>query len=360
MANNNDCSSATYNVAGLATATVDTTAVIANDWYNKIDPDAGKIFWLEGTNASYPYNYFLKQDSGYTHYGTVPDNKSWYDKIAWNNPWTGPANVNTTGSTNSWMPYCHNPNNCVVEHAMPSCATTGFWWNYGTFAGVTTVGRMWVRGERQRKAWNNLALGAPGRPESPATSCLALKTANAATPDGAYWIRPAGQQDAYELYCDMTRNGGGWTLIAKDDVGGNGDCIATGYQQRELDHPDVEGTAVLPVSWYNAIDPDGAKTFWIEATSSTKDYFFRNDAGYSHYGSVTNNTSWYDKTTWANAWTGPANMTGSGTTTSWAPYCHNPNGCLPEHAMSSCAQAGWWFNYGPWTGTWEKGRMWAR
>ncbi len=69
-----------------------------------------------------------------------------------------------------------------------------------------------------------------GSQANPGDSCLDIQTRSPGAGDGTYWIRPNGT--SFQATCDMTTDGGGWTVItdcvARNDLGGAAVAVSGG------------------------------------------------------------------------------------------------------------------------------------
>jgi hypothetical protein len=117
------------------------------------------------------------------------------------------------------------------------------------------------------------AISAPAdgaTPEQAGTSCKAILNAGLSSGDGAYYLKPPGTTTPFKAFCNMTQNGGGWTLVYRNRGGTNGCSLCTAGGTGTLATPDQVTTAKLADSVIHALGGNSSSNeYWITAGNNT-------------------------------------------------------------------------------------------
>jgi len=121
-------------------------------------------------------------------------------------------------------------------------------------------------------------------------SCRAVKTGGYSTGSGAYWVNPNGT-GAFEIYCDMTGDDGGWTLVAGIAPDNNHDTSAAVTPANLVA---VSGKGKLSDAVINALRtaPGSEGIVRLNCTSSVDFYDYRSKAWHADYVGYPNGVGW--------------------------------------------------------------------
>jgi len=114
------------------------------------------------------------------------------------------------------------------------CWAGNFWGGNGS---SHTANPYWTSSVNDYYSWgaiyvkNNGSAGDGSTKEKAGQSCKKIMADKLSRGNGIYWIDPNGGDvsDAYQVYCDMTSDGGGWTMVMKVNGASSNLVYGAGY-----------------------------------------------------------------------------------------------------------------------------------